>query len=405
MTSKPTTPVVAYAPYVKPKYEYSHLPLVTAGDVPSTMLMQTLHRALSVKRDHGSMSEARFVAWLVNRLPVTMIDGAGNVHVDLREGPHHRTMFTSHTDTVHQGGGANNIRLDASQQSRIVWRADEGACLGADDGAGVALMMHMIDRKVPGLYVFFRGEECGGLGSSWMADDFPKCLKDIDRCVSFDRAGYSDVITHQGGARCCSDAFALALADALTTMDMTLAFSPSNAGVFTDSANLVYKVAECTNVSVGYKHQHGDGEWQDVSFLQQLADQLCLVDWDALPVERDPSVAQPKYKYTTGIYDPHGAFAADYWPEQKADKVANTGDEYKDLLIEALWDASVGMYFSLKEIVSAWMCPEEPSTYRHLIDGKRMSDIMYEQFAVGLTDGTDTYEEVLDILTEDLTRS
>ena len=397
MTDK-TTPVVAYAPFVKPPYAHKHLPMLQASDVPDTVLMQALYRALRVKRDHGTMSEARFVAWLVNRLPVTMIDGAGNVHVDLRTTEAHRTMFTSHTDTVHSGGGENKVRLDATDPERKLWRADEGECLGADDGAGIAIMMHMIDQKVPGLYVFFRGEECGGLGSSWMYDDFKSCLKDIDRCISFDRADYNDVITHQGGSRCCSDAFADALAQALTTDDLSLGFTPSNSGVFTDSANLVGAIAECTNLSVGYKHQHGDGEWQDVSFLAKLADQLCVVQWDDLPVARKPGEREfPKYSWGGHL----GSAFADPVPY----RAANTGDDLTDRLIEALWDASVGMYFSIKEIVSAWLCPEEPDTYRHHLDCKRISDMMYEQMALGLQNGDESAEEVLDLLVDDMVRN
>lgn len=294
--------IVSYAGvFKKAEYTYAHLPMLTDMDVPSTMLLQTLHRALRSKRDHGSKSEARFVAWLCNRLPVTMIDGAGNVHVDLRTQPYHRTMFTSHTDTVHHGGGPNNIRLDTTDPKRTLWCADKDECLGADDGAGVALMVHMIEQNVPGLYVFFRGEECGGMGSTWLAENFKAAVKDIDRCVSLDRADTGDVITHQGWGRCCSDVFAQALADQLTNDDLSLAYLPDDSGVFTDSANLVDLIPECTNLSVGYKHQHGDGEYQDVTFLTLLADRLCTVQWDKLPTERDPKGVDPM-KF--GVYYP-----------------------------------------------------------------------------------------------------
>ena len=146
----------------RPEYPHTHLPLMTAMDVPSTVLMQTLWRALQVKRPAGSREEAAFVAWLVNRLPVTLIDEAGNIHVDTRTRPLSRTMFTAHTDTVHHSAGVNTIRIDRTDPARVLWRADKDACLGADDGAGVALLMHMLDAGVAGYYVFFRGEEIGG---------------------------------------------------------------------------------------------------------------------------------------------------------------------------------------------------------------------------------------------------
>ena len=388
-----TTPMAAYAtPYVytKPVYPHAALPLLTDADVPDTVLMRTLHRALRVKRDHGTMTEARFVAWLCHRLPVTMIDGAGNIHVDLRTQPKHRTMFTAHTDTVHTNGGDNKIRLDASNPQRILWRADEGSCLGADDGAGIALMVHMIDRKVPGLYVFFRAEECGGLGSDYMNEKFSNCLKDIDHCVSFDRADTGDVITHQGYGRCCSDTFAAALAAALTTDDLSMAYFPDSTGVFTDSANLVDHIPECTNLSVGYKHQHGDGEYQDVTFLQALADRLCTVAWDTLPVERSPKEVE-RYEWKTspvkGQTSPVGKYVLDSFDEQVAD---------------ALYAAEDGEYRTLREMVAEWLLPEDPQQAERHLDMRRVSEITYRAYADGVIDGDYDAATVMEILTTDL---
>lgn len=269
------------APYRYVKPDVSHLPLLDKDSFDS-VLMRTLATACSYKRDYGTRTEASFVAWLVNRLPVTHIDGAGNVHVDLRTTNTHRTMFTCHTDTVHSGGGLNAVRVDGR-----FWRAD-GAPLGADDGAGVALLCHMIDAGVPGYYMFFRGEECGGIGSKWLAANMPATFAAIDRAVAFDRADYFDVITHQAGGRCCSDEFANALCSALGTGDDW--FIPSDGGIYTDTAELIDLVPECTNVSVGYKNQHGKREEQDIEFLQRLAALAVAVAWDELPTKRDPKV-------------------------------------------------------------------------------------------------------------------
>lgn len=386
----PTTPAV-YKPYVPPPYQHSKLPMLTDADVPSTMLMQTLYRALRVKRADGSVSEARFVAWLANRLPITLIDPAGNIHVDTRKGPQHRTMFTSHTDTVHKSGGENRIRLDATDPNSIKWRADEGACLGADDGAGIALMMHMLDNTIPGYYIFFRGEECGGVGSSWLSQHMQGVMKEIDRCISFDRADYMDVITHQAGGRCCSDEFAKALAAALTTDDMTLAFTPDDTGVFTDSANLTEHIAECTNLSVGYKHQHGDGEWQDVTFLVQLADQLCLVPWEDLPVKRDPSVVESyAERWMSNMYGGYG--------NTKVNDLTLGSDAAKEILLEALWDAYAGSYINIKQLVAEFAIPEDPDRAYPFINPFAVRPQKYEEYASRLDDGTLDYDALLDIL-------
>ena len=381
-------PIINYA---KPAYAHAHLPMLTSSDVPDTPLMRTLYKALRLRRSHETMTEARFVAWLCQTLPVTMIDGAGNIHVDLRTAPEHRTMFTAHTDTVHSNGGDNHIRLDSSDPARVLWRADTGACLGADDGAGIALMVHMIAAQVPGLYVFFRAEECGGLGSTYMADHFSNCLKSIDRCISFDRADQCDVITHQAGGRCCSDTFAQALADRLTTQDLTLAYFPNDGGVFTDSANLTGHIAECTNLSVGYKHQHGDGEYQDVTFLQRLADQLVLVPWDTLPTDRDPKAAYTDYTRTP-YYD--SAWSNGYDSAKWTDVPSrNDVDADVQYLADCLWDAAWGKYADL-----AWAVREYYDLQREEVSTDALKVHEMERLAEGLIAGTYDIDAVYEML-------
>ncbi len=252
------------------------------------MLMTYFHDAVSKKRGSGTKTEMAYVASLCSKLPISMIDEAGNLYVDLRTEPHHRTCFTAHTDTVHHNEGENGYTVDGD-----VWRAN-GDALGADDGAGIALLMHLIDHKVPALYAFFRGEECGANGSSTAAQT--DMFDGIDRAIAFDRAGYHDVITHQAGGRCCSNVFADALSTALSNEEFSLAYVPCDKGVFTDTANLIDLIPECTNVSVGYFDQHSDREKQDVAFLQLLADKIVTIDWDALPTER--STYQPKDKFS-----------------------------------------------------------------------------------------------------------
>lgn len=245
-------------------------------------LIEVFTHAVTHKRPHGSMSEARFVTWLSKRLPCTLIDGHGNLHFDLRFGAEgtSRTLFTAHTDTVHrEDNGPNKYRVDGR-----FWRAD-GDVLGADDGAGVALIAHMIEADVPGYYILFRGEECGGLGSTWLAENMPELLQEFDRAVAFDRAGYYDVITHQGGRRCCSDEFADALANQMA--DAGLMYAPCDGGVYTDTAEFVYLIPECTNLSVGYKAQHSDREEQDEEFLELLAEAVTQLQWESLPTKRD----------------------------------------------------------------------------------------------------------------------
>lgn len=73
-------------------------------------------------------------------------------------------------------------------------------------------------------------------------------------------------------------------------------YMPDDTGVYTDTAEFVDLVAECTNISIGYEREHSDEEAQDILHLQALAQQVVRMDWDALPVVRDP-LAEPEDLY------------------------------------------------------------------------------------------------------------
>ena len=208
------------------------------------------------------------------------VDGYGNLFADVGDSS---TMFTAHIDTVDRQPGQKVLALDT--KTNIV-HVKEGECLGADDGTGIWLMLNMIQAGVSGLYCFFLDEEIGGRGSSYAAQNGLFKWSEFNRCISFDRKGYGDVITHQACGRSCSDDFARALAKQLNKSG--LSYKPDDTGSFTDSANFTELVAECTNLSVGYFSQHGPNETQDLQFAADLAKALVEVDWEALPIHREP---------------------------------------------------------------------------------------------------------------------
>ncbi len=209
-------------------------------------------------------------------------DAFGNWFLDIKgEKGLSSTCFAAHLDTCD---------WDAEPITRFV---DNGVCksdgktiLGADDRAGVAILLYMATRDVPGLYYLFVGEEKGCIGSGKVAaKGLPERIK---RCISFDRKGTTSVVTHQCGARTCSREFAQALANELNAFGLT--YEPDNTGVFTDSREFADDVPECTNLSVGYYDMHSFKERQDLNFLTYLCETLVTIDWEALPVERVPGV-------------------------------------------------------------------------------------------------------------------
>jgi hypothetical protein len=349
----------------------------------NSILHKTLARALSMMRPHDSEGTRRLTDWLetsARTLPNAMIgrDGIGNLHVDTRLNSSNRTLFVAHVDTVHRKEGPNKIRKTSTH-----WHAD-GAALGADDGAGVAMLAHLLHSGVPAYYIFTQGEECGGIGATWLADNWKDGLAEFDRAIAFDRRGIDSVITHQGRGRCCSDAFADALSDALND-DMTLMYLPDNTGVYTDTAEFISIIPECTNISVGYYSEHSDKEKLDIIHFQALADRVTKIDWDTLPTDRDPKevITYDAYDYTSW-----GAWSRKGWgtTSVSADGCGDGGNTYHQLtddgddewmreeLRDALYDAMAGSKQWLIELLCESVYPEDPEMAEHFIDRNKLDE-------------------------------
>lgn len=225
-------------------------------------LIKDLEFALSLNRPHGGTGVTALCNYIVERIGEgdLSVDFCGNIHVDMRDDSSNKTLFTCHVDTVHRKDGDNTFMY----MGQYMLASTQGQPLGADDGAGVALLLHMIDNRVPGYYVFFQGEEKGGIGSSWLALNDQELLSNFDRAITFDRKGTHSVITHQMCGRSCSDDFAYDLSDALNKECEDFMFVPDDTGVYTDTAEFVNLIPECTNISVGYFSEHTPSEKLDL---------------------------------------------------------------------------------------------------------------------------------------------
>ena len=338
----------------------------------STILYKTLARALSMMRPHNSEGTRRLTDWLQERAPAHARmhrDGAGNLHVDTRISKDNRTLFVAHVDTVHRKEGPNKIK-----QTNTHWYAD-GAALGADDGAGVTMLMHLMYSGVPAYYIFTQGEECGGIGATWLAKHQRELLSEFDRAIAFDRRGIDSVITHQGRGRCCSDAFADALSDALNA-DLTLMYLPDNTGVYTDTAEFIEVIPECTNISVGYYSEHSDKESLDILHFQALADRVALIDWDSLPTDRDPTVVEVMDWGRWGGYVGTSLTGvnASAWHHLSDDDYDWDYDSYTIELQEALYDAQAGSKQWLIELMCESVWPEDPEMAERMIDRNKINE-------------------------------
>jgi hypothetical protein len=240
-------------------------------------------------------------------------DEFGNLFIKIGESD---VMFTSHLDTATSALTKVNHVFDKN-----IIKTDGKSILGADDKAGVTIMLYMIEKKVPGLYYFFLGEEVGCIGSKKVANKLQtEKIEGINKVISFDRRGTTSVITYQSGQRCASDKFSEALALELNKADETFSYKTDDTGVLTDSIQFIKIYSECTNISVVYQSEHTFSETQDIEHLEKLALACIKVNWNDLPVERDPS--KTEYK----SYGGYGAYGNRYWDD---DDYYNTGSYYK----------------------------------------------------------------------------
>ena len=221
-------------------------------------------------------------------------DSHGNYFLKVGEST---SMFACHLDTSCNKQSHVNHRFDGK-----FIKTDGKTILGADDKAGMTIILYMIENKIPGLYYFFVGEEVGCIGSTDAARE-PEKFKNIKRCISFDRRGTQSVITHQFWGRCCSDAFAIELAARFNKTPHNLQYAPDDTGMITDSAQFIPFISECTNISVGYYKEHTNEEHQDLEHLVKLCKAAVEIDWETLPSERDASIVEEDaYNYFPSYY-------------------------------------------------------------------------------------------------------
>jgi len=207
-------------------------------------------------------------------------------------------MFACHMDTADSGQPKEVKHVIKGDYIET----DGKTLLGADDKAGATIMIYMIGKGIQGLYYFFHGEEHGCVGSRALntylgSNKDDELYKKINKVISLDRRDYDSVITFQMGERCCSAEFADELAKRLNEAG-GFKYKQDPTGAVTDSHQVAEKFPECTNLSVGYDDQHSVREKQNIVFLEKLAEACCKVDWETLPVKRDPTKVEHQYSYS-----------------------------------------------------------------------------------------------------------
>lgn len=217
--------------------------------------------------------------------------------------------------------------------------AQTPSVLGADDKVGCFIMLQLIREKIPGLYIFHTGEEAGCVGSRYIATKTPAVLDNIGVAIAFDRMYHNQVITLQkGSTRGASVECGKALASALEpNIPPQMQFEPDARGILTDTAQYFDIVPECFNLSVGYFNQHSDKECFDNEWLQShLIPALKKVEWNALPVVRDPK-EKPATTYRSSYgYQEYDNYQ--YQPPYNSRHKTPSGFEGKSKVRDELFD-------------------------------------------------------------------
>ena len=300
---------------------------------------------------------------LFDKLPQNLeMDDFGNLFIKIGESD---VMFTSHLDTATSAYTKVNHVFDGN-----IIKTDGTSILGADDKAGVTVMLNMIEKQVPGLYYFFLGEEVGCVGSKKVAEKQKvEKIPYINKVISFDRRGTDSIITFQASSRCCSDKFGEELSKRLNEVESTFKYKNDPTGVYTDSAQFVKIYPECTNISVGYYSEHTFSERQDIEHLTKLAEACTKIDWNTLPVDRDPS----KVEYSSyGGYGRWGGWDDEYYPTSSYNTYKPTTTVVSTEKIN-FWDeeyryvSSVEIKKTTGEIVSMDLDPDRLAAERDAI--------------------------------------
>lgn len=288
---------------------------------------KTMLSICGYRRHHGSQGERAFIDnYLLPTLntfdkPIQM-DAYGNITVF---NGNEDVLFVAHIDTVHISNDLN-IKQPLLLADKIlsldldkVNANNKPSCLGADDGAGIAILLYLLSKDVKGTYIFTRGEEVGGLGADFYSSqpETRAVLQNAKIAIEIDRRGVDEIIYSQGVGDCASEDFTQALCD-----ELRMGHIPSFKGSYTDVATFANFVPECVNIAAGYYNAHTDKEYVDLNYLDTLAERLAQVDWQRLPIKRQAG--------DFGLSDIYGSYP--YWgTKASADKPLNF-NEITDLI-------------------------------------------------------------------------
>lgn len=171
-------------------------------------------------------------------------------------------LLVAHLDTVYPDTTRASMMIYFDQKQKVMWSPDG---LGADDRAGVILILRLLENGYRPHVLFTHDEECGGMGAIDFTFSKHRPKVDIKYMIQLDRMGYDDCVFYS----CENDAF--------TDYIASFGFVPTF-GTFSDISILMpYMQIAGVNLSVGYMDEHSYGEHWNLNWASETYDKVAAM--------------------------------------------------------------------------------------------------------------------------------
>ena len=201
-------------------------------------------------------------------------------------------MLVAHMDTVHK----ELPKVQQDIQQNILWSKTG---LGADDRAGIAAIVELLDRGYRPHVLFTDKEESGGAGASAFIRDFHQLI-DVNCIVELDRRGSDDSVYYE----CDTTGFK----EYINSFGFKTAY-----GSFSDISIICPAIGIAgVNLSIGYYNAHSSSEYLKIEEWARTVDRVEDM-LDNPPTEKFLYV--PKYSwsyYSSSKYDSKYLYSYSY---------------------------------------------------------------------------------------------
>lgn len=217
-----------------------------------------------------------------------------------------KPCFVAHMDIIREESVKKPLFVDPKDQTLH----RDGGTLGADDRAGVNLILnHIKDIN----FIFTRDEEVGCLGIKSLMDDpdFLKALDTVNVLIEPDRRNATDIIQY------CED-------DLIDELKKHLPDYRVASGLYTDVAQMDH-IKPAVNLSCGYYEAHSNDEYLNIAEYEVLNDAMSSLAGITGEFEVTPYVP---YTASKGYADDEAKWARweeNYWNEIYGDGWYNSG--------------------------------------------------------------------------------